>query len=51
LALSDEVRGVKRCFEGVEETSSEDGVVRIIHVHHIEGYVLGTSVAKATERY
>jgi hypothetical protein len=42
---------MKRCFEGIEETPFEDGIVKIIHFHHIEGYVLSTSVAKADERY
>jgi hypothetical protein len=45
-----EIKGVKLCFIGVEETPSEDDIVRIIHVHHIEGYVLSTSIVKATER-
>jgi hypothetical protein len=39
------------CFEGVKKTTSKDGVVRLIHVHHIESYVLSASVKKATRRY
>jgi hypothetical protein len=39
------------CVEGIEETPSEDGIVRVIHFHHIEGCVLSTSVVKAAERY
>jgi hypothetical protein len=38
---------VKHCFEGIEDTLSEDSIIRIIHLHHIEGYVLSTSTAKA----
>jgi hypothetical protein len=42
---------VKGCFESVEEASTKNGVVRVIHIHHIESYILDASVAKATERY
>jgi hypothetical protein len=31
-------------LKGVKETSSEDGVVGIRHVYHIESYVLGVSI-------
>jgi hypothetical protein len=42
---------MKRCFECIEETPSEDSIIRITHVHYIEDYVLGVSVAGAVERY
>jgi hypothetical protein len=45
------IGGVEGCFECVEEASIEDGVVRIVHVHYIESYVLGSRIAKATDRY
>jgi hypothetical protein len=45
------VEGVECCFKSVEETPSEDGIVRIIHVHHIKSYVLSASITKAIKRY
>jgi hypothetical protein len=38
------------CFEGVEEASTKNGVVRIVHVHYIERYVFSASIAKAAKR-
>jgi hypothetical protein len=51
LALSDRGKGSECCFKGVEKTPSEDGIVRITHIHHIEGYILNVSIGKAAERY
>jgi hypothetical protein len=35
---------MKHCFEGVKKTPSEDGVVGIGHVYHIESYVLSAGI-------
>jgi hypothetical protein len=42
---------MKCCFEGVEQTSCEDGVVGIGHVYHIESYVLNASICQCAERH
>jgi hypothetical protein len=42
---------MKCCFEGFEETPSEDGIILITHFHYIKSYVLGASVGGAAERY
>jgi hypothetical protein len=38
-------------FEGVAETSSKNGVVRVIHVYHIKSNILCVSIAKAAKGY
>jgi hypothetical protein len=51
LLLSYKGRETEVLLQSVEETPSEDGIVRIIYVHPIEGYILSASVGKAIERY
>jgi hypothetical protein len=41
---------MKSCFKGVEETSSKNGFVRVIHVH-IESNIFCAGVAKVANRY
>jgi hypothetical protein len=42
---------MKSCFEGVEETSSKNGIIRVIHVHYIESNILCAGIEKAAKRY
>jgi hypothetical protein len=42
--LQTEIKLMKPCFEGVEKAPSEDGVIGIGHVYHIEGYVLSVGI-------
>jgi hypothetical protein len=49
--LEAKIGEVKRCFECVEETSTEDGVVRVVHVHCIKSYLFGAGIEKDTKRY
>jgi hypothetical protein len=35
---------VKSFFEGVEQISTEDGVIWVVHVYHIKVYVLGSRI-------
>jgi hypothetical protein len=42
---------MKSYFGGVEQTSSENSIIRIIHVHHIESDILCAGIAKAAKRY
>jgi hypothetical protein len=42
---------VESCSKCVEEASAKDGIVRVVHVHHIKGYVFCSGIVKATKRY
>jgi hypothetical protein len=38
-------------FKGVEQTSTKDGVVRVVHVDHIEGDIFSSCILEAAEGY
>jgi hypothetical protein len=38
-------------FKGVEEASTKNGVVRVVHVHYIKSYVFSMSIAKVDKRH
>jgi hypothetical protein len=39
------------CLKDVEETSSEDGIIGVDHVHHIKSYKLCASIGQTAKRH